>query len=204
MEKTFQLNIDIKADIIEKITPDMVKKRINEDYNGEIYIPQDAVEKLQAILSYIVKNENYLIDILIGDLLQSQTTYGGPTDLGKYFRPKVFERIARNLGSEMGHDYEVFIKDLFNLQIAVAAKSLYKIKKKFLAKGKDMGLTYDSMMNTYLDSQISTDGKAPELNIEDDILISESISEFLILLLMDCLLAYKITGASFKEIKKAS
>lgn len=204
MKKKFKLSIDIDANIIEQITPELIEKRIAEDYEGEIHIPQDVLEKFQVVLSYILHNENYFLDILVGDLLECQTNYGGETELGKYFRPKIFEDICLAIGKEMGPDYEAFIKDLVNLQISVAAKNLYKVKKKCLAKGNDMERTYDFMVETLTDAQIGTDGQAPELKVEDEIVEPELISECLMLLLMDCLLNYKITGASLKEIKKGS
>jgi hypothetical protein len=49
MDKKFQLSIDIDAHIIEQITPELIKKRIIEDYDGDIHIPLDALEKLQVV-----------------------------------------------------------------------------------------------------------------------------------------------------------
>jgi hypothetical protein len=204
MKKKFNLSIDIDADIIEQITPKLIEKRIDEDYDGDIQIPLDALEKLQVVLSYILKNDNHFLDILVGHLLENQTNLGDESELGKYFHPKIFEAIALKIGKEMAPDYESFIIDLANYRVSAAAKNFFKIEKKTPAEDKGIEQLFDSMKKHYNDLLIPIDGKAPELELEEEISESEMISEFLMLLLNDCLLNYKITGASLKEIKNGS
>jgi hypothetical protein len=206
MDKKFQLSIDIDAHIIEQITPALIKKRIIEDYDGDIHIPLDALEKLQAVLSYILKNDNHFLAILVGHIFESQTNIDNETELGQFFYPKIFEHIALTIGKEMGPEYESFIIDLVNLRVSAAAKNFFNFEKEQSAIGGKaevniLEMYYNRMKNYYNKLLIRIGGKSPEIDFDEEKAESELISEFLHILLDECLLNIKITGASLKETK---
>ncbi|MCX6579901.1 MAG: hypothetical protein NT166_06915, partial [Candidatus Aminicenantes bacterium] len=148
--------------------------------------------------------DNHFLDILVGDILENQTNLGDESELGKYFHPKIFEDIALKIGKEMGHDYESFLIDLVNLRVSAAAKNYFKREKEPPKEDKCIAQLYDKMKTHYNNLLIRIGGKAPELEFEEEKFESEMISECLMLQLDDCLLNYKITGASLKEIKNGS
>lgn len=199
MKKIFKLSIDIEAKIIDHITPKLIEKRIAEDYDTVFTVPQEAIQKLQDILSYILKHQNYHRDILVGDLLENQSNLGGDTELGKYFQPKIFDDIALAAGKEMGPQYESFLIDLFNYRISACAKRFYSDSKKPPYKEKAMGDVIDFIMTNYDQSLIPINGTLPELKVEEEITEYEMICECLMLLLLDCLTTYKISGASLED-----
>lgn len=204
MKKIFKLQIDIDANITEQVTPEFIEKRISDEYDNAIQVPPDALKKLQDVISYILNHPDYYRDILVGDLFENQSNLGGYSELGKYFKPKIFEDIAHTVGKEMGPDYESFIIELINLRVAACAKRFYQESIKSGEKKKDMQNFFEIMMSTYNESQIPIKRETLECKFEDEITEAEMISEFLMKLLLDCLTTYKIGGASLEMVKIVS
>ncbi|MDQ1353007.1 MAG: hypothetical protein QG657_3313 [Acidobacteriota bacterium] len=204
MKKIFKLHIDIEADITEQITPELIEEQIDDESPITITIPEEKLEKLQNVISYILKHPNYYRDILVGDLLEDQSNLGGYTELGKYFRPMVFEDIAHEIGNEMGPDYESFIIDMVNLRAAACAKRFYQETIKPNEQRKDKREFFRVMMRTFNEAQIPLNKEALDCKFADAITESEMISEVLMLALLDCLTTYKIGDASLELVKIVS
>jgi hypothetical protein len=200
MKKIIKLTIDIKANITEQITPALIEKRMDAELEHPIRIPEEALKKLQDVLSYILNHPDFYRDILVGDIFENQSNLGGYSQLGKYLRPKIFEDIAHTVGKEMGPDYETFIIELVNLRVAACAKRFYQETIKPHEQQKEMQDIFRVMINTLQESQIPLTQGTADCILQDEITEAEELGDFLMVLLLDCITTYKISGASLEEI----
>ena len=168
MVKNFVFSIEIKADIPETISRDLVKKVVNEVDKENIlpiYLPQ--TEKHQVFIDFIKNNEKALEECIANDFIFKLSENGFEEELDEFLNLTFFDHIALNQAKHLDRETGDFITQLY----------------------ADAG-------SNDLDDKIDGNGK-PIPNSKKDLLeaIKREIDRGII---QQCLLNYEITAASIK------
>jgi hypothetical protein len=111
MIKNYRLAIDLIINISEEITPQLIEqlKTENSEYNS-LSLEQENLDKLQAIISTIIKNENHHADCLLGAITFKLTSQGFDDVLEN---PEIVDHTIVKAAAELGAEYEAFAKQLY-------------------------------------------------------------------------------------------
>jgi hypothetical protein len=177
MNKIFQLTIEIKVNIPETITPELIEEIVSEVTNGN-NIPNYQVqpEKHQAFIDYIKNNESLHEQCITGNFFFKLTTDGFEDDLAELLKPKQFDETAVEVAKKMSPEYEEFIKYLY------CEKEM---------DDNDDDEDDDNTVKTPLKNTKKEEEKAAIREIDRGII-------------QHCLLNYEITAASLKAVKDDS
>jgi len=114
MIKNFRMAIDLTVNISEMITPELIEqlKTENTEYNYPT-LDREKLDKLQAIISTIINNENHYRDCLLGAITFKLTEHGFDDALED---PELVDHTIVKAAAELGAEYETFAKQLYKAE----------------------------------------------------------------------------------------
>jgi hypothetical protein len=114
MNKIFRLTIEIKVNIPETITPELIEEIVSEVTSGN-NVPNYQVqpEKHRAFIDYINNNESLHEQCIAGNVFFKLTEHGFDDDLTELLKPKQFDETAVEAAQKMSPEYGAFIKSLY-------------------------------------------------------------------------------------------
>jgi hypothetical protein len=114
MIKNFRMAIDLTVNISEMITPELIEqlKTENTEYNY-LTLDREKLDKLQAIISTIINNENHYRDCLLGAITFKLTSQGFDDALED---PELVDHTIVKAAAELGAEYETFAKQLYKAE----------------------------------------------------------------------------------------
>lgn len=159
MNKNFSITFEIKANIPETITPELVKgiiAEIDKENNLPNYWPQ--TEKHQAFINFIKNNEKVYKECIASDFVFKISDYGFEEELTEFLKPKCFDQIALEHAKELDTETGNFITQLYedaetndeNENIDENGKPIPNSKKDMLEATKreiDRGVIQHSLLN---------------------------------------------------------
>ena len=114
MIKNFRMAIDLTVNISEMITPQLIEqlKTENIEYNY-LTLDREKLDKLQAIITTIVNNENHHKDCLLGAITFKLSEHGFDDALED---PEIVDHTIVKAAAELGAEYESFAKQLYKAE----------------------------------------------------------------------------------------
>jgi hypothetical protein len=176
LTKKFRLAIDVKANIHDKIPIKLVERIVTEvDQGNKFPLYQPDTKKHQAFIDFIKNNVKFLEQCIASDLCFKINHDGVEDDLDELLNPGLFDNVALDAGDEMDSELKNFIS-----------------------------LLYEKIDAQEADDKIDEDGNPLPRRASKKQSLEAIKREIDRRIIQESLLDYKITGASFKEVKTLS